>query len=283
MTAPLRLICPIDLGDTEPSAPLTGVPIFEMVDPRILFVDPSYQRDLGPASIKHIRRIAGNFDWANFNPPICSFEEVDGSAVLKVINGQHTATAAASNPHIEQIPVMIVEAPAQASQAAAFISHNTNRLNVTATQMHAAAVTAGDEDALTVEQVCHRAGVSILKNNPGRAFRAGETLAIAAVKALVARRSAMRARMALEALVKAGKAPISANDIKAAELLLNDDEYASEIDHDALSAAITAAGPSAEQDAKLFAASHCIPFWRALAVVWFKRRPKVRARATEAA
>lgn len=283
MTSALRAIVPLDLAEVTPAAPATGVPIFEMVSPRTLFVDPSYQRSLSPASIKHIRRIAGGFDWTNFNPPICAFEEVDGETVLKVINGQHTAIAAASNPHVPMIPVMIVEAPVQASQAAAFISHNTNRLPVRAAELYAAAVTAGDEDALTIQQVCQRAGVTLLKNNPGRAYEIGETLAIRGVRALTARRSALRARIVLETLVKAERAPITGHDIKAADLLLNDDEYSAEIDAEGLTAAILSTGGQAEPDAKVFAASHSVPFWKALAIVWFKRRPKARSRTTEAA
>ncbi len=278
MIATLRSIAPVDLGDAEPAVPKTGMPIFELARPADLYVDPAYQRDLGSASLRHIRKIASEFDWADYTPPKCAMEEVDGRTVLKVIDGQHTAIAAASNPHIDQIPIMIIEAPEQASQAAAFISHNTNRLSVTATQLHAAAVTAGDEDALTVQQVCQRAGVTILKFNPGRAFRAGETLAIAAVRSLVAKRSAMRARVVLEALVQAGRAPILANDIKAADLLLSDAEYSAEIDAEMLTAAIIAAGAGAEQDAKVFAAAHSVPFWKALAVVWFKKK-RNRARA----
>lgn len=80
-----------------------------------------------------------------------------------MIDGQHTAIAAASHPDIALIPVMVVEAVDQAERAGAFIGHNRDRLNITPMQMHYAAVAAGDEDALTVEQVCARAGVKILR------------------------------------------------------------------------------------------------------------------------
>lgn len=282
MTERLRKVAPLVVAGLTPKKPDTGMPIVEMVAPADLWLDFGYQRDHGERSARHIRRIVESFSWGSYKMPICAFAEVEGvGTVLKVIDGGHTVTAAASNPHIDKIPVMIIEAPETKLQAHAFISHNTDRLAVSATQLHHAAVTAGDEDALTVEQVCARAGVHILRGPPGRAFHAGETVAISSIKALVSRRGAKRAREILEALVKSGRAPLTANDIKAGELLLTDPDYAGEMDLEVLAAAIVSAGPAAEQDAKLFAAAHRVPFWKALAVTWFKK--KGRARKAEAA
>ncbi|MGO7815405.1 hypothetical protein ACC674_38205, partial [Rhizobium ruizarguesonis] len=59
--------------------------------------------------------------------------------ILKVLDGQHTAIAAASNPHIDVIPVMIVDAEDTVSQAKAFIGQNTERLGVTTLQPDEAA------------------------------------------------------------------------------------------------------------------------------------------------
>lgn len=277
MTDPRRPVAPIDLPNVSPASAEMAKPIFEWVAPGALLIDPRYQRDLSEASRRLIAKIVAGWDWRRFKPPVAVLTD----AGLELIDGQHTAIAAASHPGIELIPVMIVEASDIAQRAAAFIGHNRDRLAVSATQLHHAAVTAGDEDALTVEQVCGRAGVRILRGPPGRAFHAGETVAISSIKALVGRRGAKRAREILEALVKSGRAPLTANDIKAGELLLTDPDYAGEMDPEVLAAAIVAAGPAAEQDAKLFAAAHRVPFWKALAVTWFKK--KGRARKAEAA
>ncbi|MGU3496120.1 hypothetical protein ACLBXM_18925 [Xanthobacteraceae bacterium A53D] len=247
-------------------------PIFEWVAPETLLIDERYQRHLSSASGRLIAKMLAEWDWRRFKPPVAVLTE----AGLELIDGQHTAIAAATHPEIESIPVMIVEASELATRAAAFIGHNRDRVAVSASQLHHAAVTAGDEDALTVQQVCQRAGVRILRGPPGRAFQAGETLAIASIQAVIGRRGAMRARQLLEALVKAGRAPVTANDIKAGEMLLTDPDYAGEISADTLPAAITAAGASAEQEAKLFAAAHKVPLWKALGVTWFKKRPRLR-------
>jgi len=277
VTDPRRPITAIDLPHVSPAPEVSAKPIFEWVPPSTLLVDPRYQRDLSDASRRLIAKMVAGWSWPRYKPPVAVLTE----AGLELIDGQHTAIAAACHPDIDKIPVMIVEAADIAQRAAAFIGHNRDRLAVSATQLHHAAVTAGDEDALTVEQVCSRAGVRILRGPPGRAFHAGETVAISSIKALVSRRGAKRAREILEALVKSGRAPLTANDIKAGELLLTDPDYAGEMDPEVLAAAIVAAGPAAEQDAKLFAAAHRVPFWKALAVTWFKK--KGRARKAEAA
>lgn len=273
----LRAIEPINIADLDTAKPETGEPICERVDPRSLHVDPAYQRNVGKRGMHQIRKIVEAFCWSKFKPPICAYAEHDGKTVLKVLDGQHTAIAAASHPHIDAIPVMIVEAADTASQAAAFVGQNTERLGVTALQIHAASVVAGDGDALTVEQVCARAGVTVLRNPPSHgAFKPRETLAISALLGLVDRRGAMKARIILEVLAKADLAPISANHIRAAELLMTDPEYSSEFEPDDLTKAILAVGIGAEQEAKVFSVAHKVPVWRALAVQWFKKTKKRR-------
>ncbi|MFH1557444.1 MAG: hypothetical protein ABII76_21760 [Pseudomonadota bacterium] len=267
-----RSVAGIDITGMQIGAADMAKPIFEWVRPEILLIDERYQRELSGASLRLIAKILAGWDWRRFKPPVVVMTD----AGLDLIDGQHTAIAAASHPDIDTIPVMIVEASELAQRAAAFIGHNRDRIAVNAAQIHHAAVTAGDEDALTVQQVCGRAGVTILRGPPGRAFRAGETVAISSVQTLIGRRGAMRARQILEALVKAGRAPISGNDIKAGEMLLTDPDYASEMDADVLVGAISAAGVSAEHDAKLFAAAHKIPYWKALGIVWFKKKGRSR-------
>lgn len=279
MTA-LRSIEPIDITDLDTAAPETGEPICERVDPRTLFVDPAYQRSIGERGLRQIRKIVEAFDWTRYKPPICAYAEHDGQTVLKVLDGQHTAIAAASHPHIGMIPVMIVEAAETAAQAAAFVGQNTERLGVTALQLHLAAVVAEDPDALTVEQVCGRAGVKVLRSPPSRAeFGPSETVAINALRSLVDRRGAMKSRIILEVLAKADLAPISANHIRAAEMLMTDPEYCEAFEPEDLTREIVTAGKAAEHEAKVFSVSHNVPVWRALAVQWFRKTRKKRRAA----
>lgn len=276
----MELLSPIagmEWPDVIPARPSTGEPICERVDPRSLFVDHSYQRKVGERGISQIRRIVRSFCWSKFKPPICAYAEHEGRTILKVLDGQHTAIAAASNPHIDKIPVMIVEAANVEAQAAAFVGQNTGRLGVTPLQLHQAAVIAGDPEAQTVELVCARAGVKIVKNVPGGAkYLPRETIAIASLRGLIERHSAVGARRILEVLADGGLAPITGQHIKAAELLMTDKEFSLRFEPEDLSKAIGELFLTAEDEAKAFAHMNRIPVWKALAVVWFRKTKKKR-------
>lgn len=274
-TAPegLRPIAAINTAGVTPTTPSTTGPIFEWVDPSSLLVNEAYQRNLSERSISLIRRIIGGWDWTKFKPPVCSL----GDHGLEVIDGQHTAIAAASHPNVSEIPVMIVETATVQARASAFIGQNTDRLGVTKMQLHRAAVAAGDEDALTLEQVCERSGVRLVNSKP-HVWKAGDSLAVGAIATLINKRNAAGARKVLELLVAAEAAPVTAPAIKAVEMILFDPEYG-EADPEALPAAIKAVGPEGDREAAVFATAHRVPLWRGLGVVWFRKCRKRRAAA----
>lgn len=270
-----RAIAGLQLPGLEP-APVSGArPRFIDADPAKLLVDETYQRGLSERSVALIRKIVAGWDWSRFKPPVVA----ETSEGLEVIDGQHTAIAAVCHGGLGQIPVMVVEADEQAGRAKAFIGHNRDRINITQTQLHAAAVAAGDEDAMTVDQVCQRAGVRVLRNPPsGGVFQPGDTLAVSSITALVNRRGAMKARIVLQVLTEARCAPVSAGQIKAIEMLLHDGEYAGAVDAGDLTTALIALGDDAEREARIFAAAHKVPVWRALGIVLFKRATRGRRR-----
>ncbi|MCB1469039.1 MAG: hypothetical protein KDK08_18295 [Rhizobiaceae bacterium] len=273
----LRAIEPISIADLDTASPESGEPICERIDPRSLFVDPAYQREIGERGLRQIRRIVEAFDWKKFKPPICAYAEHQGRTVLKVIDGQHTAIACASHPQVDKIPVMIVEAGATEEQADAFVGQNTARLGVTALQIHKAAVAANDPDAITVEQVCQRAGVKVLLYPPARGvYKPRETVAIGTLKWLVDRHGAMKSRMILDVLANADLAPIKDMHIRAAELLMTGEDYRDAFEPVDLTGEIVTAGKTAEHEAKLLTMSHNMPGWRALAITWFKKTKKKR-------
>lgn len=282
MTDAFRKIAPIAVdGDLNPIA--TGEPIFERVDPRTLLVEETYQRDLSPKSMRLIEKIATGWDWRKFKPPVVAF--ADGG--LRIIDGQHTAMGAASRPDIEKIPVMVVEASEVQDRAMAFIGHNRDRLTVTAMQMHHAAVAAGDDDATTVEQVCERAGVKLVRGAyGGRAWSPGETVAIGAVVGLIDRRGAMRARQMLQVLAQTDLAPIRPHHVRAVEAIFTDPLYAEDVEAldgrgaEDLAAVIGLLGEGAEREARLYIdARKGVPMWKALAMQWFKKMRKRRKAA----
>lgn len=278
----LRAITSVSIAGVDVAEPENVEPICMSVDPATLFVDPMYQRAIGERGLRQIRRIIEGWDWNRFKPPACSYATHCGQTVLKVFDGQHTAIAAASHPGIKEIPVMIHEAKETAAQAAAFVGQNTNRLAVTALQLHQAALVAGDEDAQTVAQVCERAGVRILRFST-KNFSAGDTVAIQAINALVDKRGAMKSRIILEVLVKAGMAPIVAPQIRAAEHLLTDSEFCNDITPEGLTAAISGSWLIDNDAAKQLQLAHKWPLWKALAIHWFRNTKKSRSPAGRAA
>jgi hypothetical protein len=284
MNENLRAINPIGISGIDITEPSTGLPAFEWVDPTTLYIDPAYQRDISDRGYRQIRRIVAGFDWTKFKPPICAISEVDGQAVLKVLDGQHTAIAAASHPSISKIPVMLVEAPDRISQAKAFVGHNTERLGVTGLQLHQAALAAADEDAQTIELVCARANVTVLKHpNSHGESRPRETTAIATIRALVERHKPIVARQVLEVIANAEMGQITAPQIKAVELLLTDPEYSDKFEHEDLTNAMVDLLYTADEEAKLFAVTHKVTFWKALAITWFRKTKKRRGSAGRAA
>lgn len=270
----LRGVRAVSLSSIQPGMADTATPEFEWVDPGALLIDDGYQRNLSERSLRLIRKICYNWDWRRFKPPVCARTDRG----LEIIDGQHTAIAACSHPGVTAIPIMVVVAESRADRAQAFIGQNRERLNITPMQMHFAAAAAGDEDAQTIDQVCERAGVRVLKSTPGNGvWKIGDTVAVTGIGALINRRGAMRAREVLQVLVAGRAKPVTTGQIKAVELLLHGEEYREDIDAEGITNALLALGEEADREAAVFAAAHKVPLWRALAIVLF-RKGKRRAR-----
>ena len=275
-TDTMRPVAALAIDDLQAQAAPTSEPQLEWMAPVDLLIDARYQRDLSEKSLKLIRRIVEGWDWRRFKPPVVAWTERG----FEIIDGQHTAIAAATHPQVRRIPVLVVEAAELQDRASAFIGHNRDRLTVAPVQLHHAAVAAGDEQALTVDQVCGRAGVTILRNVYGsRTYKPGETIAVGAISSLVGRRHAKGAREVLEVLVAAGCGPITANEIKAVELLMFDGDYAGQFEPDELAKAIQKLGDEAQREARVFVGAHSLPLWKGLAATWFKKTRKRREAA----
>lgn len=216
------------LRGVEPSADIGKPPQLDWVEPKSLCVEEDYQRDLSQRSIGMIRRIVAGWRWSKIKPVIC----VRVGNRLAVIDGQHTAIAAASHGGIDKIPVMIVEAASVKERAEAFISQNRDRLALTPMHMHFAALAAGDEIAVAVDQACRKAGVTILRTGKGErgVYRVGETLAIGIIGRIVSRIGVHNGAKILKVLVDAKRAPIAAHEIAAVQQLLFDAAYKGKVD-----------------------------------------------------
>lgn len=268
-----RLITALNMPDITPAEITTAPPALRLVPPSSLSVDERYQRGLSERSVKLIRKIVSEWSWTAFKPPVV----IEVGDRLEVIDGQHTAIGAVTHGGIDLLPVLIVQAASHETRASAFVRHNRDRIQVTATQLHNAMVAAGDEDALTIQQVCERAGITILRNPPQMAkFKPGETLAVTTIKSLVNRRHAAGARKVLDICRASGAAPVPAHMIKAIEVLLFTKEYEGQIDGERIGLIISAKAEAIESEAKRFAIERKIPHWRAYASVIFMNRRKTR-------
>lgn len=274
----MRQIKAIILPNTVTPAPAQGAePVFVSVDISTLWVDPSYQRDLSERSVALIHRIVKGWNWRSFKPPVVT---PAGNGYL-VLDGQHTAIAAATHGGIGRLPVMVVEAEGQGEQARAFLGHNRDRVNITNAQMFFAALSAGDETALDTRNVCERAGATILKNaTPGRTYKPGEIAAVTTLVAIVKRRTAQQARRIVEICVKSKVAPISATLMKAVEELVTSPNFAGEIADEDIASTIIKLGPDLERKATEIALAKRLQGWRASAIVIFQNTRKRRGSAS---
>ena len=210
----LRPIVALSLPPEAPrSAEFGDKPERVWVAPTELLVDDKYQRDLNRRSFQLIARMVAEFKWRKFKTPTC----VRVDRRLHVIDGQHSAIAAATLA-IPKIPVDVVDASSALERADSFVSHNRDRLGMTPFDIYRALLGAGDPHAKAIDLVCRDAGVRLIRVlNKLITPKIGDTAAIGLLGQLVRRRGAENATRAMAALVRAGRAPISAAEIAAAE------------------------------------------------------------------
>jgi hypothetical protein len=260
----LRAIKPLSFPGVTPAIVAGRRPILRWVDPTELFVDATYQRDLSRKSFKLIEQMYAGFAWSRMKPPVV----VDADGRLHVIDGQHTAIAAASLA-LPEIPIFVVEAISLDERARAFVGHNTDRITVSPIAIYNALRAAGDPDALDVERVCKRAGVRIREFTQSCVLAEGDTKAIGLVRHLIKRRGVIKARKVLECLVKAQLAPIAGAAITAAENIICLER--TDVDLEQLAQAIRMDGEAGRAKARAKASSERSPLWRALVTRWLRR------------
>lgn len=176
-TRPVRAL---DLPSSiRPNVIASAPPQIRMVAPTSLRIEATYQRDLSGPSIALIRKVVQGWDWRKFKPPICA-ETREG---LFVIDGQHTAIAAASHPAIQTIPVLVVQAEQLTSRADAFVAHNRDRLAMSPFQLFHAEAAAGSAEANAILHIAAKAGAFIPRNRPmKRSEKVGQIVPVAEVR-----------------------------------------------------------------------------------------------------
>lgn len=207
----------------KPAAITSFAPVLRSVKPNELLIEPSYQRDLSGKSIKLIRKIVAGWDWAKFKPPVCA----DTNEGLFVIDGQHTAIAAASHPGIDKIPVMITTAKLVVDRADAFVSHNRDRLAMSAHQIFHAELAAGNSIAKEVARLAEKTGAIIPRSAPlkGRA-KPGQILAVGQISQIYSGSGADICERVLRIAVAAELAPLGNTVARGLRILLTAEAFA---------------------------------------------------------
>jgi hypothetical protein len=149
---PAGFSLPVKLPDPGPAPMLQWIAIADLA------VDPVYQRLIRGSGKSNVRKIAANFRWSCFAPVVVS--PIAGGR-FAIVDGQHRTTAAALIG-LDSVPCQVVVATA-AEQALAFKEINGATTKMSRQAIHAAAVAAGDADAVALEDVAARAEVKILR------------------------------------------------------------------------------------------------------------------------
>lgn len=199
-------------------------PRFEWIDPRTLFVEQAYQRDLTEASTTLIRKIVAGFSWARFKTPVCVRLKESGN-ILVCVDGQHTAIGAASHPDVITIPVMVVDASDVETRAAAFVGHNRDRIAVSQMSIYFAELASKGDAAQLIDRACKASGAKILTKsiNLRNPQPAGSTIAVGTIRKVAREKGEEFLTRVLTLLTKVGRGPIKADEITAVALILDKD------------------------------------------------------------
>ncbi len=124
-----------------------------MLDKAVLEVDNSYQRDTAAAKIK---RIAAQWSWLACGALIVADR---GDGRFFVIDGQHRAEAAMKLSAVQKLPCIVFETGGSREEAGGFLRANRDRKPMTSVQAFSAMVTAGDPDAMAVQELLESHGL----------------------------------------------------------------------------------------------------------------------------
>jgi ParB-like nuclease domain len=160
----------VALPDVPPAAASGKVGRLQVVPISSLVIDTTYQRNVSIGSVRNIRRICSQFDWAKFLPVIVT-EDGDKFAI---VDGQHRTIAAASIG-ITDVPCYVLSCSA-AEAAAAFAAINGNVTPMQPIDLWFAELAAASPKAVSLKRVLDAAGVTVSRKKEGHL--AGETRSI---------------------------------------------------------------------------------------------------------
>lgn len=139
-----------------------------------LFIDDTYQRAVSVGSVRNIKRICREFDWAKFLPVIVTQDEER----YCIVDGQHRTTAAATIG-IDAVPCYVLSCtPSEA--AAAFAAINGNVTPVRPIDLWFAELAANEPSCVALKRVLDASNVKITRKKEG--YLVGETGSISVLR-----------------------------------------------------------------------------------------------------
>lgn len=219
----VRTVEPLERGPrgNDPGPP----PEIMFLSPSQLIINDDYQRDLSKASYRQIKKMAAAWDWSSFKAP--NVARTDDPERFEIIDGQHTAIAAATNGNVHFLPCLVMSAATLAEKAKGFLGINQDRLALTRIAIYNAQIAAQDDSAIAVECALSATGCRLLAVPPATGkYAVGDTMAIGTLLDIARRFGGGRVEMLLGVLVGAGAAPVSSISLKALDIALPKDAQA---------------------------------------------------------
>lgn len=196
-----------------------AAPEIQFLEPRQLVINDDYQREISKAGRRQIKKMASGWDWASFKAP--SVARTEDPNLFEVVDGQHTAIAAATNGNIPFLPCLIMGAETLAQKASGFLGINQSRIALTPAAIYAAQVAAQDDAAIMVECAMSDAKVTLLALPPAKGvYMVGDTMAIGTMLTIARARGQDRLTTLLRIGVAARAMPISSALLKALDIAL---------------------------------------------------------------
>ncbi len=218
MTDTLRPVTPLKSDGLTPSVLEGPAPELVWLALDRLVINDAYQRHISEKSVTLIRRMVERFDWGRVKALSVARLE-DGR--YEVIDGQHTAIAAATHGQIDALPCLVTSGKSLEARSADFVSLNRDRLSMTPMQVFYAELAAGEELAVDVARGVELAGGRVLRYPPPFAkFAIGDALCVGQLRTLARAGGVAYVKRAVKICVEGRCAPVKAVTLKALQQLL---------------------------------------------------------------
>lgn len=190
-----------------------------------LVVAESYQRSVSAKSEALIRRLVETWDWNCFKPLSVA---ATGGGLYEIVDGQHTAIAAATHGAIETLPCLVLDATTVAARARAFVGINRDRVALTAFALYRSRLAAEDPEAVAVQEGLEAAGAELFESfSAHKEYEAGAVNCVGTLLGVVRRAGKNRLAKIMKICIDAGVAPVQSALIKGLDEILAAPEHPS--------------------------------------------------------